>query len=226
VRVERRHGPAYELGRGTGICPRRRRVPPPFQSPAGFPDLARVQISIGSGSNPRLNLQGYLALTSNTAQIGARLELYAAKAGFNIYGFLGFDALFIFSPFSFEVEIGAGIALRRGSSRIMAVHLRFILSGPAPWRARGSASFEILFITIRIRFDVTIGREKAPELPDVNPWPLLEAALLDIRNWSAELPEEKSLMVTLRKLGTETSLMVHPMGFFRCARRYFLFIIN
>jgi len=74
---------------------------PAFKPPAGFPSLARVSVDLGRNGNPSLTLSGYLALTSNTAQVGARAELNASGAGLRLHGFVGFDALFIFSPFSF-----------------------------------------------------------------------------------------------------------------------------
>ena len=38
-----------------------------------------------------LTIQCYFAVTSNTVQFGAKVELYAAACGFNVYGFIGFD---------------------------------------------------------------------------------------------------------------------------------------
>ena len=48
---------------------------------------------------------------------GARIEAYASAAGFSIHGWLGFDAIVIFIPFSFRVDISGGVELKRGSSR-------------------------------------------------------------------------------------------------------------
>src|SRR3712207_7150595 len=51
----------------------------------------------------RSRVSGYLALTSNTAQIGAKLEAWV-KAGATLSGTVAFDALFTFAPFSFVAE--------------------------------------------------------------------------------------------------------------------------
>ena len=44
---------------------------PPSDSPA----LSRLTLALGSSDNPRLRLAAYFALTSNTAQVGARLAV-------------------------------------------------------------------------------------------------------------------------------------------------------
>jgi hypothetical protein len=93
-----------------------------FRPPPGFPELRRVHIPIGSGENPRLDITGFLALTSNTAQIGAAVDLYAAAGPLNVVGNLGFEALIQFVPFGFEVDLWAGVALRRGTRVLAGVH--------------------------------------------------------------------------------------------------------
>src|SRR5262249_46866584 len=60
---------------------------PRFLPPPGFPRLDRVAVSLGSA----LRLDGYLAVTSNTLQFGARLDLSVVAGGFSVVGFLAFD---------------------------------------------------------------------------------------------------------------------------------------
>jgi hypothetical protein len=45
------------------------------------------------------------------------------------------------------------------------VSLALTLSGPRPWRARGRASFSILFFDVSFGFDVTIDDDAPPVLP-------------------------------------------------------------
>jgi uncharacterized protein DUF6603 len=52
---------------------------PRFQAPDGFPALDRVAINLAAGGNPRLRLEAYLALTSNTVQFGANVDVYAPR---------------------------------------------------------------------------------------------------------------------------------------------------
>ena len=184
---------------------------PHFQPPAGFPTLKRVTIALGAGDNPRLSLQAYLAVTSNTRQIGALAEIYAEAVGFNIYGWLGFDALLIMSPLSFVVDITGGIALRRKTSVIAGVTLNATLSGPRPWHAKGKACLSCFFFDICVPFDKTFGEDDQVELPPVDPQPLLIAAVSDPRNWSASLPSGVTRVVALAASSAATDL-IDPAG--------------
>lgn len=191
---------------------------PRFTPPPNFPSLRRLQLSLGSGNNPRINLDNYLAVTSNTIQFGARLEVYAEKGSFSLHGYMGFDVLFIFSPFSFTADIGAGVAVKKGSRTLLTVTLDLALSGPKPWHAKGKATFKVLFVEVKVRFDETWGSGRPEPLPAIDPWPLLKAALDEPGNWTAALPTESKNYVALRKgvsggaaSGGEPAVL-HPMG--------------
>ena len=44
--------------------------------------MARLQLALTNGENPKLICQAYFAITSNTVQFGANASLYAAAYGF------------------------------------------------------------------------------------------------------------------------------------------------
>ncbi|MGW6390937.1 DUF6603 domain-containing protein [Streptomyces sp. NPDC055103] len=188
---------------------------PRFQRPEGFPELRRLNLSLLQGDNPRVRLEAYFALTSNTVQFGARLELYAAALGFSVEGLLAFDALVRFEPFGFEVDMAGHVSLKRGSRTLMGVAVEVALSGPAPWHVRGRARFELLFFSGEISFDRTFGGRAAPAaLPAaVDVAARVEQALADPRNWTAQLTGAGRTVVTLRELpDAEGQLVVHPLG--------------
>lgn len=182
--------------------------------PPDLTGMRRLGLSLLSGDNPRLGAMIYFAITSNSVQSGAKVELYAEACGFNIYGYLGYDLLVQFSPFYFIAEIYAGLALRSGTSEIMGIHVRCALSGPTPWNAQGSASISILFFEISIGFDVTWGDE-GPAQPEEleNVLELVKTALNDQRNWKADLPANANNSVTLRKIElAEGEIVMHPFS--------------
>jgi hypothetical protein len=189
---------------------------PRFPAPAGFPQLARLALSLGDSDNPRLRFESYLALTSNTVQFGARLDFSYSAAGFTLAGFLGFDALFQFSPFEFIADVGAMVALKRGGSVLMGVFLDITLAGPTPWHVWGEATFKVLIFKVSIRFDHRFGREEPPSLPEpIDVLALLVEALSDRRNWSSALPRGEHPIVSLRdSVTTQTQpvLRVHPLA--------------
>lgn len=191
-----------------GFHPAFNEVPPDLRS------MKRMGISLLSGDNPRLTVQTYFAVTSNSVQNGSRVELYAEACGFNIYGFLGYDLLVQFNPFHFIADIEAGLALRAGTDVLFGISVHGQLSGPTPWRARGDASFSILFFDVTISFDTTWGDEGPAQIEQtVDVFDLVKTALQDDRNWTATLPANTHHTVTLRKIEQlADKIVLHPFG--------------
>jgi hypothetical protein len=145
------------------------------------------------------------------------VELYAAAAGFNVYGFLGYDVLFQFDPFRFVASLSGGIALREDTNVIAGISISARLAGPTPWDARGTATLTILFFDIDIGFHVTWGDPPpAIDTQTEDLLALLKREIADTRNWRAELPPENHLHVTLRAIEPPPDalapLVVHPAG--------------
>lgn len=194
---------------------------PAYQPPPmNLPSLRRLTLALISGDNPRLTLETYFAVTSNTVQFGAKVELYAAAWKFNVYGFLSFDVLFQFNPFYFIAEIKATLALRVGSSNIASIKLELTLEGPTPWKAKGTAKFKICwFFTLKVRFNKTFGEARNTTLPDLAVLPLLKAALAAADNWKGELPARSHRLESFRKIPDQSLLLVHPVGTLKVSQK-------
>lgn len=166
---------------------------PSFQPPAGagLPTLRRLTLSLARGEDLRLMLASYFALTANTIQFGAHLDLhYAICRGLHVEGHFGFDVLFQLHPFHLEAHVEAGVAIKHGDTELLSLYLSLSVSGPSPWHVWGEASFRIWFIRIRVDVDATIGSgataEPALAPPDVaTP---LRAALRAATSWQVEAP--------------------------------------
>lgn len=199
--------PLFVLSVG-GFHPAFKEVPPDLTG------MRRIGIALMSGDNPRIAAMTYFAVTSNTVQSGARVELFAEACGFNVYGFLGYDLLVQFSPFHFVADISAGLALRSGTSEIMGIGVHLQLSGPTPWRAVGDGHINMLFFEISVGFDITWGDDPPPqpqELEDV--FKLVSDALRDDRNWKADLPANTNQAVTIKKIELPPEhIIIHPFG--------------
>jgi hypothetical protein len=200
-----------------GFHPDFRDIPTIPALPDGFRNMARIGISLLSDDNPRLKVESYFAVTSNTVQFGARVELYAAAAGFNVYGFVGYDVLFQFEPFRFTAKLYGGVALRRGTSVIAGINVTAQLSGPTPWDARGTASLSLLFFDIEVDFHASWGDPPTAigsQTEDL--LALLKREIGDTRNWRADLPPENHLHVTVRAIEPPAEsvepLVIHPAG--------------
>ena len=89
------------------------------------------------------------------------MELYAAAAGFNVYGFLGYDVLFQFDPFRFIANLYGGIALREETIVIAGINISAQLSGPNAVGRTRHATLTILFFRHRRRLPRHLGRSAA-----------------------------------------------------------------
>ena len=192
--------------------------PPPMNLPA----LRRLTLALLNGENPRLTLEAYFAVTSNTVQLGARLELYAAAWKFNAYGFLSFDVLIQFNPFYFIAEVTAMLALRVGTSSIASIKLTLTLEGPTPWKAKGDARLKLCwFLTVKVRFNKTFGEARNTTLPDLLVLPLLTEALTARDNWEEERASTQHRLESLREIeaATPSTIRVHPVGTIRISQK-------
>jgi len=184
---------------------------PSFTPPADFPSLKRLAIDMSSSSIAKLHLSAYLAITSNTVQFGADLDLFIGVSGFGLAGHLGFDALLQMHPFHFEADISGSLALTGGGEDLTSVSVQATLSGPAPWNVAGSFKIHILFFDISKSFSETWGDDAPPEqIAAVNVSQLVSASLVDPRSWEAKLPYGISAFVTTRANGDQTSIIAHP----------------
>jgi hypothetical protein len=186
---------------------------PAFQAPAGFPDLQRIALSIG-GDNPRLRLSAYLALTSNTLQLGCAADLYASdnEAGVTaaVAASLTFDALVQFKPFGLIVDLTISAAILVNNNPILAMNLDLHVTGPDPWTVSGSASFQFLLATITVPISIS-GQAAVPQpAPRADLDASLLTALADPRSWATGPPAGRSL-VRVRSQGA-ADIAVHPLG--------------
>lgn len=193
---------------------------PAFQPPPlPFPTPRRIAVSILNESWGRIRVEGYFAVTSNTVQFGAALDIFFGFSDFSITGYLSLDALFQFSPFYMIVQISGRLALSVAGLDLLSVRLSLSLEGPTPWHARGSGAVKLLFFEISADFDETWGDSANTTLPSVPALPLLAAEFDKLSNWVAVLPPAYSLSTTLRALGESDALVLHPLGSLRIAQR-------
>jgi hypothetical protein len=177
------------------------------------PPMNRLSVSIGNGDNPRISANSYFAVTSNSLQFGANVEAYASAGGFAIHGYLGFDVLIIFSPFSFEFDFSAGFDVTYDGASLLGLNVDGIFAGPRPWHLHGDASISVLFITVSASVDLTWGDSTPVTLPAKPVLPDLLAALSASSSWSALLPDNTVQAVSLSTpKPDETALCVHPLG--------------
>lgn len=193
---------------------------PSFKPPTELkvPSLKRLTLTI-LADNPRLVLTCYFAVTSNTVQFGAKIDFRFSVSKFKVIGYLYFDVLFQFSPFHFIANIGAGLEVKMGNTTLFSITLDFELSGPTPWHAKGTASFSILFFSVKVHFDEEWGDRSSLELPKIAVLPKAMEALQLESNWTTELPTNKTNLVGIREIASEPGKVVlQPFGSFKVSQ--------
>lgn len=193
---------------------------PKFSPPPNFPSLRRLTLDISKDKDLQITCRAYLALTSNTLQFGASISLYADYKA-TLEGGLKFNALIYFNPFAFTADMSGNVSVKYKGRKLCGINISLKLSGPSPWHARGKVSFEIVRWDVSVSFNETWGSSKQPQLPTVNAWKRLQAALKRPESWAGRLPEQLDMVECLTDLNeslsdeevaTGADLVVHPAG--------------
>lgn len=157
---------------------------PAVRPPAGVPALQRVGMVMGL-SVAQIRYEAYFAVTTASVQFGAKAELIAEIAGCGVHGSFGFDALIDRVPrFHFSVDVTALAEVDVAGDALLGVRLSGLLEGPAPWHLRLHGEIEVLFVSISLTIDETLGSTPAvtATVPDVAGE--LLAALRDPLAWT------------------------------------------
>jgi len=194
---------------------------PKFTPPPGFPKLQRLTLALNWGNTLFMLFQFYMAITPNSLQFGTKFDITIKWGKAVITGGMSFDALFYFSPFSFEVDITGYVVAKAFGKELSNIRLYFNLSGPTPWHAIGSARFKILFVKFKVDFDIIKGSVRTIDpIPAVDPWIPLKKALERRQAWSSSLPPTRNMVESLRPIDEPEDVkdkksmpvLVHPAG--------------
>jgi hypothetical protein len=190
-------------------------TPPPLP----FPSPRRIALSLLNTPVARVRVEGYFAVTSNTVQFGARVEVFLGLDEFNVQGHIQFDALFQFSPFYFLITFSASFSVTVFGAGLFSIGCRGELEGTSPYHVEGEGSISILFFDISVPFSKTWGEEEDTLLPPIDIIPKLIAELEKDENWRAELPPRSNLRVSLREIAADEGLLLHPVGILKVSQR-------
>lgn len=185
---------------------------PRFKPPEDMGKMRRIAIDISANPITKIHAEAYLAVTSNTFQVGLHAELDIDAGVASVRGWVDFDALLQWEPrFYFSIHMDIGLELRVGGRSIAGVSVDLLLEGPGPWHAKGSASLHLLFFTIHAGFEVTWGEsDDASQPPLIDASARVSEALTAPGAWTSIAPDGDS-WVTFRAVDRE-AIGVHPYG--------------
>jgi len=160
--------------------------------------LTRLAMSSGSPDDALyLRFEGYFAITTNTVQFGAQIEVSAKLGSLRVRGFIGFDALIRFEPFFFQIDFKAGMRVEWRGRNLAGITVSGTLSGPGPVRFSGKACIEVLFFDICANASFELGSEAPPAVSSM-------PSALDA------LARELGDQANLRAVADDGSVILHP----------------
>jgi hypothetical protein len=185
---------------------------PHFTPPQPVPQLRRLAIDISANPITKIRAEAYVAVTSNTFQVGLHASLDIDAGPASIHGWVDFDALVRWEPrFFFSIHMDIGLELRVGGRSIAGVSVDLLLEGPGPWHAKGRATLHFLFFSVHAGFEVTWGEVEAGDTPPELDASQQAALSLDRPGaWTSIAPTGDAL-VTFRAV-TREEVGVHPYG--------------
>ena len=192
------------------------------RKPPELADLGRIGAEMSPPIGLQFRVQGYVALTPNTVQFGGSIELAYSVGVAAVRGGLTLDALIQFDPFGFEVDATARAHVEALGCSLFGVSLSLHLSGPSPWRVRGTGKVSLPWPLPdpSISFGpVQFGDAAAPVPPPaVRPLALVAEALRDPRAWQRIDRQGVRAPVRLAAL-PDGALVIEPWGLVRASQR-------
>jgi hypothetical protein len=187
--------------------------------PKGVPaKLERMAVSYGIGPI-KIRNESYVAITSNSVQVGCKIELSARISVAAIAGHLSFDALVYLSPrFHFLVQLDFQVSLKAFGRNLASVKVTLSLEGPGEWRAKGHFSFSILWWDVDIGFDESWGRVREVEAARISAAATVRKELADPARLLPGPPVGGSALVTLAPVPTGR-VLAHPLALVTVAQK-------
>ena len=125
---------------------------PEFAAPPSFPALQRLTIKLSDKPNFRLILSGYLAITSNTRQVGATIDFFAKAGSVSFEAKISFDALWE-AHVRFVIDFDVEMKIKYKSMTLFGVSVSGRFTGPDPKRVQGEWSVDLWLFSIGGPFD-------------------------------------------------------------------------
>lgn len=134
--------------------------------PAVVPPQQRLGLALDVPCPLTIRAGGYLALTSNTFQVGADIEVGIDLEVISARGFLRFDAIVQFDPFHLHADYEAGweveVLIFSGGTTVSGW-----IDGPGPWTVHARVSISLLIDDFTWSDTFTFGSPGPPPDPPI-----------------------------------------------------------
>lgn len=185
------------------------------EAPVELQQMKRLGITIIDRENIKIWADSYFAITTNTVQFGAHVNLNAKFSSYALQASAGMDALMQFYPFQFSLAMGM-MARLTGPAVDIVIDVYGSLTGPNPWHITGQATAKIGPFDLNYQLDATFGDENPPEVEQAFELvlPLFKAEIEKASNWKAIGGFNTSGKITLRSSDPNATeaidMVLHP----------------
>lgn len=179
---------------------------PSYEPPAVLkvPKLKRIRIGLpqkeDEDSTVKAGIEAYMAVTANTVQFGAKLDVDFEKGSFHAWLSLWFDVIMHFKPFHFLANAGIDAGIEYMGLKIASIYIDLELQGPEPWIFSGDAIFTAFGKEVSKPIYYESGTKQVEKPEQVALIDEVEEAFDYQNNWTVELPERNELSVSLNEL--------------------------
>ena len=135
--------------------------------PAQIPPMKRIGMHLDLPV-PGIDLrcEGYVAVTSNTIQLGGYYEAGIEAGGCGAHGFLAVDAIVQFTPFHLHAQVSAGFEVEVFGLTFGGVRLDGVVDAPGPVVIHGRLTVETFLHDFSFDETFTFGSpDRPPEVP-------------------------------------------------------------
>lgn len=134
--------------------------------PPSIPPQQRLGLALDVPCPLSLRAEGYLAITSNTFQVGARIDAGIDLEVIEASGEIKFDAIVQFDPFHLHADYAAGwqvsVAVFSGGTTVSGW-----IDGPGPWTVHARVSIDLVFDDFPWSDTFTFGSPGPPPDPPI-----------------------------------------------------------
>lgn len=200
-------GGAFALSVG-GFNPRYTEAPEPLK------ELQRLTIDLSPGKPLTLVFKAYFAVTAGAVMAGVRGDFKADVGVAKACAWLQLDMIFRWTPrFGFAIDLDLGIQIEVFGCSFANISFKGSLEGTKPWKVQGTATVDVWFLPT-FHFDLgphMWGESPPPVESAKNPLTLAQQALSEPQAWSAVMPLDGDVLVSLAPVEGD-GLLAHPLS--------------
>ena len=191
---------------------------PAYTPPPGMTGMKRLSAELSPLPFASMRMEGYTALTTETAQLGGAVYLRADLAVAAVDGHASFDAIIMFAPFHFRADFHASLSLEVCGERVAGISVNADFSGPGHWELNGSLTIEILWWDVDVDLHLDWG-DPLPVLQATdNPLDLVTQQLRLRENWSVASDTAAQRMLVMGDAIPGANVPVSPLGALRAVQ--------